>query len=57
MTALDASKFGWGSLIFQVHPEERNLPLNEMRTVEILAIDSGTFKGAQRRWAIVDKIR
>ena len=55
MTASDASKYAWGSLIFQVHPEERNLPLDEMRTVEILAVDSGTFKGAQKRWAIVDK--
>ena len=49
MTASDASKYAWGSFIFQVHPEERNMPLDEMRTAEILAVDSGVFKGAQKR--------
>jgi hypothetical protein len=51
----DASWGHWGSMLTQVDAEEfRTLPLEEQHH-EPLAFLSGSFRGAQLRWAIPDK--
>lgn len=52
--ACDASDIGYGSVIVQYRKDEADLPLMA-RSVRPLAFFSGTFAGAQKRWATVDK--
>ena len=51
----DASDTAWGSAIFQVQMSERYFALEQMTTVQLLAVHSGAFSGSQKRWATVDK--
>ena len=50
----DASDDFWGMVITQIPPEEEGLPVHE-QTHKPLAFVSGRFRGAQTRWAIIDK--
>ena len=50
----DASQEFWASVLTQIPAEEADLPTEE-QAHEPLAFLSGTFRGAQIRWAIPDK--
>ncbi|POM71351.1 CRN2-like protein [Phytophthora palmivora] len=50
----DASDEHWGSVVTQVPASDLGLPLEKQRH-HPLAFLSGSFTGASRRWAIIDK--
>ena len=50
----DASDIGWGAALFQVREYDPTVAFWE-QACEPLAFLGGTFKGAQSRWAIIDK--
>ncbi|KAH9185665.1 hypothetical protein AeNC1_012358 [Aphanomyces euteiches] len=50
----DASNKFWGSIITQIPMEKQNLPLQDQEHAP-LAFLSGTFRGAQMAWSILEK--
>ena len=54
-TCSDAAPDAWGCVIAQCPPGQDEVPLHELNNVQILAMDTGTFKGSRKNWAIPDK--
>lgn len=50
----DASDYFWSAFVTQIPPEDESKPFAEQRH-ELLACLSHAFRGAQLRWAMVDK--